>query len=613
MEMIFLHLLNRSIAAGWMILGVLLLRILLKKASKGMCCVLWALVGIRLICPVSFESVLSLIPSAQTLPREILLADEPAIESGFAVLDNVVNPAVADSFRPNAGVSVNPLQVLAYVASRLWIMGVAVMLLYALLSCFRLRRQVRTAMKLEGNLWLCDTVESPFIFGILFPRIYMPSDLEEAQLVCITAHERAHLKRRDHWWKPFGYLLLSVYWFQPLCWIAWFFLCRDIELACDERVVREMDGEEKKKYAEVLLKCSMPRHMISACPLAFGEVGVKERVKGVLQYKKPAFRLTAAAVLACGAAAVCFLTNPMEKSGEEPGDIYGARYSVAEVLYDAPWYDGAYTPDSAPEYVFTPDGWLMLRSSNGVMGNGNVWTSVGVFHETEMGVEWKQDFFDPGGRVGELLETVEQIWRIDSVGESGYFYLVMRTEDGEILLATGLQIDGQEHIRWIWKMERNSVQGDTDYLTALIASMHSQNQIQIFAMYESDNMPESLLAGFLDDSSRRGFAVFRRDDRADSQWKIKGFAMTASVSMCSVTLGEDWGLDHSVTLVFCNNRSLSRVTARAGEEEQSAGSMGTGDNVMLVFEWSRLLSEEEVAEIEVHYYNSRGEEIRDSD
>ena len=186
MEMIFLQLLNRSIAAGWMILGVLLLRILLKKAPKGMCCVLWALVGIRLICPVSFESVLSLIPSAQTLPREILLADEPAIESGFAVLDNVVNPAVADSFRPNAGVSVNPLQVLAYVASRLWIMGVAVMLLYALLSCFRLRRQVRTAMKLEGNLWLCDTVESPFIFGILFPRIYMPSDLEEAQLVFVS-------------------------------------------------------------------------------------------------------------------------------------------------------------------------------------------------------------------------------------------------------------------------------------------------------------------------------------------------------------------------------------------------------------------------------------------
>ncbi|MCI9141313.1 MAG: hypothetical protein HFH87_01665 [Lachnospiraceae bacterium] len=613
METIFLKILNMSIAAGWMILGVLLLRILLKKAPKGMRCVLWALVGIRLICPISIESVLSLIPSAQTLPREILLAAEPAIESGFTVLDNVVNPGIAESFRPNVGDSVNPLQVLTYVASWLWVMGVAAMLLYALVSCLRLRRRVRTAMKLEGNLWICDTVESPFIFGIVSPRIYLPSDLEEAQMSCITAHERAHLKRRDHWWKPLGYLLLSVYWFQPLCWIAWLFLCRDIELACDERVVREMGGEEKKRYAEVLLKCSMPRHMISACPLAFGELGVKERVKGVLRYKKPAFWLTAAAVLACGAAAVCFLTNPMEKSAEEQGDIYGARYSVAEVLYDAPWYDATYTPDSAPEYVFTPDGWLMLRSSNGVMGNGNVWTSVGVFHETKMDAGWKQDLFDPDGRVGELLETVEQIWRIDSVGEQGYFYLVMRTEDGEILLTTGFQTDGQEHIRWIWKMERNSAQGDTDYLAALIASMYSQRQIQIFAIYESDYMPESMVAGFLDDSIRRGFSVFRRDDRADSQWKIKGFTMTASVSMCSVTLGEDWGLDHSVTLVFSNNRSLSHVKARAGEEEQSAGSMGTGDNVMLVFEWSRLLSEEEAEEIEVHYYNSRGEEIRDSD
>ncbi len=600
METVFLKVLNMAIAAGWMILGVLLLRIVLKKAPKAIGCTLWALVGIRLLCPVSFESVLSLIPSAETLPGEILLAAEPAVESGFEVLDNVVNPAIADSFRPNVGDSVNPLQVFTYVASLLWAVGVAVMLLYALFSCLRLRRRVRTAMKLEGNLWICDTVESPFIFGILLPRIYLPSDLEEAQLACITAHEKAHLKRRDHWWKPLGYLLLSVYWFQPLCWIAFLSLCRDIELACDERVVREMDSEERKMYAEALLQCSTHRHMTAACPLAFGEVGVKERVKGVLYYKKPSFWIAAAAIAACGAAAVCFLTNPVEERGN---DVLGAGYSVSEVLYDAPWYDAAYTPDTAPEYVFTPDGWLMMRSSNGVMGNSNVWTRVGVFHETEKDESRIQDLHDPEGRLLALLETVEQIWRVDGEGEQGYFYLVMQTGDGAILLATGLQTDGTEHIRWIWKMEKHSGQGDTDYLAALIASMYPRKQIEIFAFYESDSMPDYLLAGFQDDRNRRGFAVFRRDGRKDFSWKIKGFSMTEDVAMCSVTLGEDWGLDHSVTLIFSNNRSLSHVTVRAGGEEQSAGSGGSGDNVMLVFEWSRLLSGEEAAEIEVHYYN----------
>lgn len=610
METIFLKILNMGIAAGWMILGILVLRLLLKKAPKAICCVLWALVGIRLICPFSFESVLSLIPSAETLPQESLLASEPAVESGFEVLDNVVNPSFADSFRPNVGDSVNPLQVITFAASVLWAAGMAVMLLYALFSCFRLHRQVETAMRLEGNLWICDTVDSPFIFGILFPRIYLPSDLEETQLACITAHERAHLKRHDHWWKPLGYLLLSVYWFQPLCWIAYFFLCRDIELACDERVVKEMGSEERKRYAEVLLGCSISRHIGAACPLAFGEVGVKERIKVVLHYKKPAFWIAGLAIVACAAVALCFLTNPVEKTGEGAEDIYGAGYSVTEVLYDAPWYDAAYTPDSAPEYVFTPDGWLMQRSSNGVMGNSNVWTSVGVFHEIQKDGSWKENIFDPDGRVRKVLETVEQIWRIDGVGEPGYFYLVMRTGDGEVFLATGLKTDGQEHLRWIWKMGRHSTQGDTDYLAALIASMYPQKQIQIFAIYESDRMPDQLLTGFLDDRNRRGYAMFRRDDRADSQWKIRGFATVEDESMCSVTLGEDWGLDHSVTLIFSNNRSLARVTVRAGEDEQSMGITGSGDNAMLVFEWSRLLSPEEAAQIEVHYYNSWEEEIR---
>lgn len=331
METIFLKVLNMGIAAGWMILGVLFLRILLKRAPRAICCVLWAMVGIRLLCPVSLESVLSLIPSAETLPPEMLLTAQPAIESGFVVLDNAISPSLTDSLRPGVGDSVNPLQVIAFAASLVWMAGGAVMLLYALFSCLGLYRRVRAAMRLEGNLWICDAVESPFIYGILFPRIYLPSDLEEAQLACIIAHEKAHLKRRDHWWKPLGYLLLSVYWFQPLCWIAYFYLCRDIELACDERVVKGMGNEEKRRYAETLLGCSTDRHRITACPLAFGEVGVKERVKGVLYYKKPASWIGAVALAACVAVAVCFLTNPAEdRKGRDIPDTDDSRLLSGE-------------------------------------------------------------------------------------------------------------------------------------------------------------------------------------------------------------------------------------------------------------------------------------------
>ena len=311
MSGIFLKLLNLSISASWLVLVVLALRLVLKRAPKWVNVLLWGMVALRLMLPFSIESALSLIPSAETLSPEVVQFDPaPTITSGVELIDNAVNPSLSESFAAAPLASVNPLYVWTYLAGWVWLIGLAAMLLYALVSYLRLRRRVSASIPLRENIYVCDEVPSPFILGIVRPRIYLPSALDETQRGSVLSHERAHLARRDHWWKPLGFALLAVYWFNPLLWLAYTLLCRDIELACDERVLRGMDAGQIKDYSSALLACSVPRRMLAACPLAFGEVGVGARVKNALRYKKPAFWAVAASVAVCAVVAVCFLTNP---------------------------------------------------------------------------------------------------------------------------------------------------------------------------------------------------------------------------------------------------------------------------------------------------------------
>ena len=311
MSGIFLKLLNLSISASWLVLVVLALRLVLKRGPKWVNVLLWGMVALRLMLPFSIESALSLIPSAETVSPEVVRFDPaPTITSGVTIIDNAVNPSLSESFAAAPLASVNPLYVWTYLAGWVWLIGLAAMLAYALVSYLRLRRRVSASIRLWENIYVCDEVPSPFILGIVHPRIYLPSALDEAQRGSVLSHERAHLARRDHWWKPLGFALLAVYWFNPLLWLAYTLLCRDIELACDERVLRGMDAGQVKDYSSALLACSVPRRMIAACPLAFGEVGVGARVKNALRYKKPAFWVVAASVAVCVVVAVCFLTDP---------------------------------------------------------------------------------------------------------------------------------------------------------------------------------------------------------------------------------------------------------------------------------------------------------------
>ncbi len=318
MSTVFLKVLNMSITAGWVILAVIVLRLLLRKAPKWSVCLLWGLAAVRLVVPFSFKSIFSLIPSGETIPANIEMMRQPVIDSGVGVINDAVNPLVG-SFAPDPSVvtSINPLQAVIPLLGLIWLLGACAMLVYALASYRKLKKSVAASVLAEEGVMVCDEVPSPFILGLFQPLIYLPSSLEEETRGYVLDHERAHIKRRDHFWKPLGFLILAIHWFNPLCWIAYILLCRDIEAACDEKVIRGMDKEAVAAYSQALLDCSFPRKRIAACPLAFGEVGVKERVKNVLNYKKPAFWIILAAVVICIVAGVCFLTNPKKTPEEE--------------------------------------------------------------------------------------------------------------------------------------------------------------------------------------------------------------------------------------------------------------------------------------------------------
>lgn len=246
-----------------------------------------------------------------------MLERAPVLDTGISALNGAINPGFTAAFTPELGASANPLQVLLPIAAALWMLGAAAMLLWALVSWLRLRKRVREVVRLEENVYECE-IASPFVLGLFRPRIYLPFSLENGERELVLAHERAHITAGDHIIKPLGWLLLAAHWYNPLVWLAYALFCRDIELACDERVVRGLSLSDRADYSQALLDLSRPRGGVRACPLAFGESSVKGRVKSVLSYKKPAFWLVLLAVVVCVGAAVCFLTDPKEEA--EPVD-----------------------------------------------------------------------------------------------------------------------------------------------------------------------------------------------------------------------------------------------------------------------------------------------------
>ena len=316
-DRIFSALLNRAVAATLLILAVCVYRALSPKAPKWTRLFLWALAGLRLCLPFSIRSAWSLVPSEKILDYETAqYAAKPEITSGIAALNQAVNPAFGESFAATPAASVNPLQVWMHLAGIVWAIGVLALLLAALVSVWKLRRRVQASIELTKGVRLCDAIDTPFLLGLFRPTVYLPSQLSQQERDVVLAHEAAHKTHGDCIWKLLGYGILCVYWFYPPVWLGYGLFCRDLELACDERAVKRLSLEEKKRYASVLLSCSVPCGSFPVCPLAFGEVGVKERVKRVLD-KKPAKALIALALAVCLVIGVCFLTAKQDEQ------IYG--------------------------------------------------------------------------------------------------------------------------------------------------------------------------------------------------------------------------------------------------------------------------------------------------
>ena len=426
----FLKVVNMSISAGWLVLAVLALRLILKKAPKWVNVLLWGIVAIRLICPFSIESALSLIPSRETISPEIMMDWTPEISTGIAPLDQAVNPVISTSFAPSPGASANPLQILIPVAANLWLLGMIIMLAYTAISYLSLRRKLRTAVILRDNIFQCETVSSPFVLGILKPRIYLPYNMNGQNLHHVVAHEQAHIRRKDHWWKPLGFLLLTVYWFNPLMWVAYILLCRDIELACDEKVIAELGSEQRADYTQALVACAVNRRMIAACPLAFGEVGVKDRIKSIMNYRKPTFWIIVAALVVCVLVAVCFLTNPIDGSNT----LMSGEYIISDMLYShAPSNEENFVPSDS--YSVSTDFELYERNADGE------WVSLGAMEEYPLTNKELYSYNLEGWHRHYPVRKITDAYILRV--EDDFFYFIFQTQDGKTYLAYGWEDMGE--------------------------------------------------------------------------------------------------------------------------------------------------------------------------
>lgn len=343
MEAVFIRFLNMSITASWLVFAIVLLRRFFTKIPKKFIVIMWGFVAVRLICPFSFESVFSLIPSKEAIPVNIMYMDKPVIHTGVPLLNSTVNPILSDSLASNTGESINSIQVIIKMMSIIWIIGMIAMVVYTMIQFHRVYKVVREAMPMKETIWLCDRIASPFVFGVIHPRIFISASMREQDMEYVIAHEKAHIRRLDYLWKVIAFFLLTIYWFCPVFWLAYILFCRDLEYACDEVVLTDRNMTFKKSYAEALLHCSVSQKLITACPLAFGEVSVNKRIQAVLRYEKATRMTRKIAIVVCFCVMLCFLTNPIEAQNGKIDWTYNyiAGAPVHHVVHL--YFDFAYT------------------------------------------------------------------------------------------------------------------------------------------------------------------------------------------------------------------------------------------------------------------------------
>lgn len=495
---LFIRLFNISISASFFVLAIVIFRLIFKKSPKFISVLLFGLVGLRLILPFSIESSISLVPSKSTLPDGIELERYPMIESGIPAVDEIVNPYFGNFFAPTPEASANPLQIIIAVLSVVWLAVTALMLLYLILSFLFLKLKLRESVGYDKRVRFSDHVKTAFILGIIKPRIYAPSDISESDLSIVLAHERAHIERGDHVWKPLAFIILSVYWFNPLLWLAYYLLCRDIELACDEKVMRDYSDEEKAEYSEALLKMSTGKNSLGACPLAFGELGVKSRIRRIADYTKPAALLVALSVITTVILGACFLTDKRiedEKISEGIYYAHGALYSSE--LTDV-------TTDDVPLFIFFNDGRIMVESQK---LESSTFGEVGTVNKCFLSKKEYLELFD-GADIGveHIKKNNKTVYRaappkeITDIDCDELYFFVQDTD--EVLLGYAYQTKNGAKITKLFSLKMNETL-PTNYMIASYREVndadvtdHKYGWIKSFSIDPTNNQM-SISFGFL--------------------------------------------------------------------------------------------------------------------
>ncbi|MEN3004875.1 M56 family metallopeptidase [Dehalobacterium formicoaceticum] len=342
---LFLKVLNMSITASLVMIFVMAARLLLKKAPKIFSYSLWSVVLFRLICPFSFTSAFSFLKvffhgsrSMDHIPNQIGMMAQPRMETGPDQVNAMINGSLPAAAVPYSGA--NPMEMIMFALSLIWVIGMMILVVYGVSSYFLLKRKVSTGMLLKDNVFESEKIAAPFVLGIIRPRIYLPLGLSETEKSFILKHEQTHIRRFDYIIKPFAFLVLCIHWFNPIVWISFVLMSRDMEMSCDEQVIKELGTEIKKDYSASLLSLAVNRGMISGSPLSFGETGVKGRITNVLNYRRPALWVIVAAIILVAAMVIGLSGNPDAITDNE-----GKKMQLAET-----WAESLRTRDGKPRY-----------------------------------------------------------------------------------------------------------------------------------------------------------------------------------------------------------------------------------------------------------------------
>lgn len=555
LEKIFLQILNMSFTASFVIILVLIARLFLKKSPKVLSYALWGVVLFRLICPFSFESIFSLLP-AKTNPisQDIVYEAIPTIDTGIPAINNTVNQLLPAA---TPAASVNPLQLWVFIGSAVWLLGMVILLIYSIVSLVKLQKRLKNAVHEKDNIYLAEYLDTPFVMGIICPKIYLPISLKEGEKRYILLHEQMHIKRFDHVGKIVFFFVLCLHWFNPLVWIAFFFSGKDMEMSCDEAVIKQLGSDVKKEYSSSLLTLATGRRIIGGSPLAFGEGDTKGRIKNVLNYRKPAFWMVVIAVFVVVGLCLGLMANPKSST-----TFNGSSYRVEEILYQAPMYSFGYTLDTAPHYSISSDYQLYSKQVT-----DEDWVMHDGLYSYEISRQDLYALFNPlYNDVREKIDQSKLIYRADTNDDNQTFYLVIQLKNGDVLLAIGYDNEDNRHIRWLFRLEKTSDSNGFGLTDQEVGRMLGYSSAYCFSTYEMDN--GLYIIGFLADGKTEhsdiGAGLFQYEDgkyQLISQTIHQGQALEQDRIVQGMLNAPS---DEYYDIVLSNNENLAEIRRTSG-------------------------------------------------